>query len=548
MKTFRVLSVLLATLAAASFTLHACSKGGDDRGASEGATPVLHRAVSTEPESLDPQKSRSTQAADVLRDIGEGLVTYNAAGELVPGTAESWDISDDGLSYTFHIRDDARWSNGDPVTSADFIFGLQRLVDPATAAFYAAELGNVVNASSIVAGDMEPEELGVSSPDERTLVVSLARPTPYLLSLLTHPSTFPVHRGSVEQHGDAFARPGKLVSNGAYVLADWEPGAILELRRNTHYWNDAGTAIDVVRYHVVTQEQGELNRYRAGELHVTSTVPPENFEQIREQYAGELHVAPTLGVYYYGFNLTKPPFADNPELRQALSMAVDREVLVRSITGRGEAPAYSWVPPGVHNYEPVQLPYAGLTQPERNAIAQSLYRKAGYGDENPLRFELRYNTSDTHQKIALALQAMWRKVLGAEAEIVNVEFQVLLDQMREREVTQAFRSSWFGDYNDANTFLAIMQSDSAANIPGYANPEFDALMTSAGEQLDLDRRRLYLEEAERVLLADHPVIPLYFYVSKHLVKPEVKGWQDNTLNYHYSQHLSLGAAEQDERP
>ena len=269
---------------------------------------------------------------------------------------------------------------------------------------------------------------------------------------------------------------------------------------------------------------------------------------LQQEYPDELHVAPTLGVYYYGFNMTRAPFAENPELRQALSMAIDREVLVEAITGRGEAPAYSWVPPGVDNYDPVQLPYAELSQQERNAIAQSLYRKAGHSKDNPLRFELRYNTSDTQQRIALAVQAMWRNVLGAQAQTVNVEFQVLLDQMREREITQVFRSSWFGDYNDANTFLAIMQGDSAANMPGYSNPEYDELMRSAGEQLDLDRRRLYLEEAERVLLADHVVIPLYFYVSKHLVKPEVEGWQDNILNYHYSQHLSLGAAEEDARP
>jgi oligopeptide transport system substrate-binding protein len=484
----------------------------------------------------------------VLRDIGEGLVTYSASGELVPGTAESWEMSEDGLSYKFRIRPDARWSNGEPVTAADFVFGLQRLVDPATAAFYAAELGNVFNATAIVAGEMSPDELGVTATDERTLVISLVRPTPYLLSLLTHPSTFPVHRGSIRQHGDAFARAGKLVSNGAYVLADWEPGAIIELHRNEHYWNDAATSIDVVRHHVVNQEMAEFNRYRAGELHITSTVPPDNFEQIRADYAGELHIHPTLGVYYYGFNMTRPPFADNPELRQALSMAIDREVLVEAITGRGEAPAYSWVPPGVDNYDPVRLPYTELSQQERNAIAQSLYRKAGYSRDEPLRFELRYNTSDTQQRIALAVQAMWRKVLGAQAQLVNVEFRVLLDQMREREVTQVFRSSWFGDYNDANTFLAIMQTDSAANTPGYSNPEYDELMRSAGEQLDLDRRRLYLEEAERVLLADHVVIPLYIYVSKHLVSPEVRGWQDNILNYHYSQHLSLGAAEPDGRP
>ncbi len=548
MKTIRLLSVLVVTLAGAAWLLGGCSKDAPDPGALPSGTAVLDRALSTEPESLDPQKSRSVQAADVLRDIGEGLVTYNAAGELVPGTAESWEVAGDGLTYTFQIRPDARWSNGDPVTAADFVFGLQRLVDPATAAFYAGELSNVVNAAAVIAGDVEPIELGVSAPDASTLVISLVRPTPYLLSLLTHPSTFPVHRGSVDQHGEAFARAGHLLSNGAYVLATWEPGAIVEIHRNTHYWNDAGTSIDVVRYHVVTQELAQFNRYRAGELKVTDTVPPENFEQIRADFGDQLRVAPTLGVYYYGFNVTKPPFADDPELRQALSMAIDREVLVEVITGRGEAPAYSWVPPGVHNYEPVQLPYADLSQQERNAIAQSLYRKAGYSRENPLRFELRYNTSDTQQRIALAVQAMWRKVLGAEATTVNVEFQVLLDQMRNREVTQAFRSSWFGDYNDANTFLAIMQSDSAANMPGYSNPEYDALMQSAGEQLDLDRRRLYLEEAERVLLADHAVIPLYFYVSKHLVKPEVRGWQDNILNYHYSQHLSFGAAGQDARP
>jgi oligopeptide transport system substrate-binding protein len=547
MKPIRLLLPILVLFAAAPITLPGCGDRGS-REESPSGVPVLNRGLSTEPESLDPQKSRSVQAADVLRDIGEGLVSYDAAGELVPGTAESWEISNSGLTYTFRIRPDARWSNGDPVTADDFVYGLRRLVDPATAAFYAAELGNVVNAADIIAGRRSPDELGVAASDDHTLVISLVRPTPYLLSLLTHPSTFPVHRGSIRQHGDAFARAGNLLSNGAYVLVDWEQGAVIELHRNEHYWNDAETSIDVVRHHVVTQEMAEFNRYRAGELHITSTVPPDNFEQIRADFAEELHIHPTLGVYYYGFNLTRPPFADNPELRQALSMAIDREVLVEAITGRGEAPAYSWVTPGVDNYDPVRLPYTELSQQERNAIAQSLYRKAGYSRENPLRFELRYNTSDTQQRIALAVQAMWRKVLGAEAQLVNVEFRVLLDQMREREVTQVFRSSWFGDYNDANTFLAIMQSDSAANMPGYSNPEYDELMQSAGQQLDLDRRRLYLEEAERVLLADHVVIPLYFYVSKHLVKAEVKGWQDNILNYHYSQRLSLGAAEPDGRP
>lgn len=537
MKRLRLLPVILVSLVVIGVA------GCGEREDPYAGLSVLDRALSSDPESLDPQKHRSTQAADALRDIGEGLTGHSAGGDLVPAAAESWQASEDGLTYTFRIRPEARWSNGDPVSAKDFVFGLQRLVDPATGAFYAAELSNVVNARAIIAGELPPEDLGVSAPDDATLVINLEKRTPYLLSLLGHPSTFPVHRPSVELHGDAFARAGNLVSNGAYALKSWEPGSILELHRNEYHWNAENIAIDVVRHHIITQEVAELTRYRAGELHLTSTVPPDGFDQLREEFGDQLRIAPTNGNYYYGFNLEKPPFKDNPALRKALSMAIDRDVLTEKIIGRGEEPAYSWVPPGLSNYQPVKLSYAGLSQDERNSLAQSLYREAGYSEQNPLRFELRYNTSDTHERIALAIQAMWRDVLGAEATLVNVEFQVLLDQMREAEVTQMFRSSWFGDYNDPNTFLALMRGDSEANMPRYRSDEFDGLMDKANDQLDPTSRRLYLEEAERQLLTDHAVIPLYFYVGKHLVRPEVRGWQDNTLNYHYSQHLSLDMPE-----
>ena len=538
MKHLRLLLVILVSLVTVGVALNACTQREDPLAGKF----VLNRALSSDPESLDPQKHRSTQAGDVLRDIGEGLVGYTASGELIAAAAERWEVSDDGLTYTFRIRPDARWSNGDPVSAHDFVFGLQRLVDPATAAFYAAELSSVVNASAIIAGELPATELGVEAVDDATLVVSLLRPTPYLLALLTHPTTFPVHRGSVEAHGDAFARVGTLLSNGAYVLTAWEPGSLLELHRNEQHWNKANTSIDVVRHHVIGQEMAEFNRYRAGELHTTTVVPPDNFAQIKEAFGDQLRIYPMLGIYYYGLNLEKPPFKDNPKLRQALSMAIDREVITEKILGRGEIPAYSWVPPGVSNYESVRFPYADLTQDERNAIARSLYEEAGYSTQNPLRFELRYNTSDTQERLAVAVQSMWREVLGAEAELVNVEFRVLLDQMRQAEITQAFRSSWIGDYDDANTFLAILRTDNPANMPRYANEDYDGLLDTAGGQLDLELRRVYLEEAERDLLADHPVIPLYFYVSKHLVSPDVRGWEDNVLDYHYSQHLSLDAA------
>lgn len=515
-------------------------------GGTTGSDPslsVLHRGLASDPESLDPHKARSTQAADVLRDIGEGLLGYTETGELVAAAAVSWSISDDGLTYTFKLRPEARWSNGDPVTAEHFTYSLRRLVDPATASLYAQALGDIVNAQEIISGQRPTSDLGVAAIDALTLRISLQRPTPYLLGLLTHPSTFPVHAGSIAEHGDAFSRAGNLLSNGAYTLASWEPGSVLTLLRNEHYWNNAATAIDSVQHHVLPQEVTELNRYRAGELHITGSVPPDSFEQVRKERPNELFISPYLGVYYYGFNLTREPFRDNPQLREALSMAIDREVLVEKITGRGEAPAYSWVPPGVDNYDPRRFNFAELTQDERNSRARKLYREAGYSKDNPLNIELRYNTSDTQKRIAVAVQSMWHDVLGVNTTLVNEEFQVLLANMREGVVTQVFRSSWIGDYNDAHTFLSIMESDNPSNMPRYANAEFDSLMERAANQVDPGRRRLHLEEAERVLLSEHPVIPLYFFVTKHLVSPDVIGWGDNVLNYHYSQHLSLRATE-----
>ena len=512
-----------------------CSGGAPDTSA------TLERGLGAEPESLDYHKARSTEAGDVQRDLGEGLTGYTEDGDLVPRAASGWQSSEEGREFTFHLRPEARWSNGEPVTAEDFVYSFRRLVDPATASFYSQSVIDIENARAIIAGEKPVEELAVYANGEFELRIRLERPTPYFLALLTHPSMFPVHRKSLEQHGEQFARPGKLVTNGAYTLVAWELGSLVELERNQHYWDNASTAVDRVRHHVVNEPAVELNRYRAGELHITDNVPSEAFARLREERPAELRVVPYLDVYYYGFNLTKPPFRDNPDLRRALSMAIDRQALTGKVTGRGEAPAWSWVPPGVDNYDGRQFPYASLSQEERHREARRAFEEAGYGADNPLEIEIRYNTSDTHQRIALAIQSMWRDVLGVEATLVNEEFQVLLSNMRAKEVTQVFRSSWLGDYNDANTFLQVMLSDAPSNMTGYSNKDFDSLVAQAAEQSDPEDRRHFLEEAERLLLTDHPVIPIYFYVSKHLVSPRVRGWGDNVLDYHYSQHLSLSA-------
>jgi oligopeptide transport system substrate-binding protein len=530
MKTLRVL--LLLTLAVVAVS---CGESGNEGPQAS----TLQRGLVADPESIDPHKSRSTQAGVIQRDIGEGLMGYSSTGVLVGAVAESWSVSDDGLVYTFKIRDNARWSNGDPVTAEDFVFSMRRLVDPTTAAFYAQAVNAIANAKQIIAGEMATTELGVAVADNNALLMTLEQPTPYMLGLLTHPSTFPVHAGSIAEHGTEFTRPENMLSNGAYRLVAWEPSSVLRLVRNEQYWNNAATAIDAVNYHVITQEMTEFNRFRAGEIDITGSIPADGFQSVRAQFGEQMHVAPYLGVFFYGYNLTKPPFAGNAQLRQALSMAIDRETLVEKVIGRGEAPAYSWVPPGVDNYEPIRLSYADMSAQDRNAAARRLYREAGFSEETPAQIELRYNTADIQQRIALAVQAMWADVLGVETTLVNEEFQVLLANMRAGDVTQVFRSSWIGDYNDAHTFLNILQSGNPSNMPSFANDKFDELMANAASQVDPKLRRVYLEEAERILLSEHPVIPIYFYVSKHLVSPRVEGWGDNVLDYHYSQHLSF---------
>ncbi len=502
-------------------------------------TSVLNRSTGPEPESVDPQLARSTQAHMVLRDLFEGLLSYSPDGQLIGGVAEHWEISDDGLEYSFRLRSDARWSDGDPVVAEDFVFTFRRLVDPSTASPYASHLQSVVNASAIVAGKLPPDALGVEARGPHGLLVRLERPSAHFLFKLALPPSFPVKAANLTKYGDQFARPGNLISNGAYVLRGWTLGSVLDLERNERYWNNAATSIDTVRYHVNEEPSAELNRYRAGELHITDSVPTDAFQQLLRHTPDELRVAPTLAVYYYGFNLKHPELGGKPKLREALSLAIDREELAHKILARGEAPAYSFVPPGTNNYEPPRLPYADMSTAERHQRARRLYAEAGYDEENPFEIEVRYNTSDTHRRIALAIQHMWREVLGFEAELINEEFRSLIANVTAKQNTEIFRLNWRGVYNDAYAFLDILQSGHPSNFFTYDNEDYDELLARAVEQTEPLPRRRYMEQAERLMLADLPVIPLYFYVSKHLVAPNVRGWQDNILDYHYSQHLSF---------
>ena len=515
-----------AAVLAALLALAACGR------APAPAASLLSRGNGPEPDSLDPQLARTDSAAAILRDVYEGLATLDRDAVPRPGAAERWQASADGLSYTFTLRASARWSNGAPVTAGDFVAAWRRLVDPATGSQYADVLKPVAGAAAIIAGQAPPATLGVAAPDPRTLVVRLAAPTPYFPGLVAHWSTFPTFAGR------APAPPGQAVSNGAYTLEEWVVGSHVAARRNRAYWNDAATHIERIRYLHVDDANDEYARYRAGALDCTYTLPQQPLARLLALHGAEIHRGPQLGVYYYGFNLARAPFRDAPGLRQALAMSIDRERLVASVTGLGELPAYSWVPPGVAGYGAQRFAWADETPAARLAEARRLYAAAGYSRERPLHLELRYPSGATHERIAIAVAAMWREALGVETSLVGEEFKSLL-QTIQRGDTEVFRSSWIGDYNDAWTFAEVLGSHFGINLPRYRSAAYDDWLARAAATADPDVRRAALEAAERQLLADAPLAPLYFYVNKHLVAPRVRGWYDNVMNVVYSKDLEL---------
>jgi len=526
--------------AAALLWLTACSGGSSSGGGSAGSAQanILLRGNGPDPDSLDPQRARSVESQIVLRDLCEGLTTLAKDASTAPGVAKEWTVSPDGKTYTFTLRDEARWSNGDKVVAQDFVTALRRLVDPATASQYAQIIDVVANVPEIIGGKKKPEELGVTAPDDSTVVVALVAPAPYLPGLFAHTSTCPVHRPTLAAHPNEIAKPGVMVSNGAFLLKEWVQGLHILAVRNPHYWNNAANRLDGVKFLQIADENAELTRYRAGDLHVTAVVPRAQFEWIKQNLAGELHVSPQLNTYYYGFNLRRPPFQNNVPLRRALSMAIDRERLAQSVLKVGELPAYGWIPPGVHDYTSQTFDYANMTGAERIAEARKLYAAAGYSASKPLRFELRYNSGEVHDRLAVAITSMWKEALGAEVQPLAVEFKSLLQDIDRGDIDM-FRSSWLGDYNDAYTFSQYLKSDFGINLPKYRSAEYDRLLIAAAAEPDAAQRRELLQQAELVMLKDHPLMPLYFYVNKHLVKPEVQGWYDNVMNTVYSRDLSL---------
>lgn len=501
---------------------------------------TLERGNGPEPTTLDAHRCQEVACENVLRDLYEGLVAEGPDGAVIPGMAERWETSADGLTWTFHLRAGLKWSNGEALDAAQIVASFRRAFAPATAAPFAQNLFAIHAAQTVQQGRLPPTALGISAPDARTVVFRLDRPAP-LLRLLLLPIADPVYLPAVQRYGAQFTRPGHLVSNGAYALRDWLPQSAITLERNPHFRQRAPIAR--VRYHVTEDAGSELQRYEAGDLDLTETLPPQPLAGLRARFGTQVRIAPYLGAFWFGFNVTHPPFADRDAkhdahaLRQALSLAIDRDKLVRYLTGFGETPAFGIVPPQVSGYVPPNLAIAHWTQAQREAMAQRLFARAGYSRAHPPEIELRYNTSVLHRRLALAVAAMWRETLGAQVELRNEEWKVFVQNRRQRVITQAFRGGWIADVADPRDFLAAFAGDGPLNWTGWRDAGFDTLLARADAEPDATRRNALLAQAEARLLAAQPVLPLYFYNSKHLVKPWVEGFVANPLDHHASRYL-----------
>ncbi len=503
-----------------------------------GANTLLRRGNGAEPQSLDIHAVQGVPEAHILRDLYEGLVAEAADGTHIPGAASSWKISNDGAVYTFRLRDTGKWSNGDQVTAHDFVFAFRRGMTPATASPYAFLLYPVKNAQVITSGAVTADELGIRAIDDLTLEITLERPTPYFLGLLTHYFAYPLHRASVKNGARGWTRPGKLVTNGAYILTEWVPQSHITLAKNAHYHGVGNVAIDVIRYVPTEDASAELKRYRAGELDMTATVPLESYQWVVKNLAAELRKSPSLGVYYYALNTALPKFAD-PRVRKALAMAIHREIITKKITRAGETPAYGWVPPGTLNYKlPARVSWAALDRAERLIESKHLMAEAGHGPDHPFQIELLYNTSEGHKKLAIAIAAMW-KAIGVKVTLRNEEWKVYLASRNQGDF-EVSRAGWIGDYNDPYTFLEILRGDAGLiNATGYANGEYDRLLNLSANERDPTQRAELMRQAEQKILNDLPVIPIYFYVSRALVKSYLRGWRPNIMGVHPSRWMQL---------
>lgn len=506
-------------------------------GAQLASIQEIVRHIKDEPASLDPMKAVGLPEIQVMRDLFEGLTNQDAHGKIVPGVALSWS-SNDNKTWIFTLRKDARWSNGEPVTAQDFVYSWQRLVEPKNSSPFAwfAALSGIENAEAITKGQMSADKLGVTATDATHLKVTLSRPVPWFPSMVANAAMYPVSQKVIEKEGDSWTSPGKLVGNGAYQLQDRVVNEKIVLVRNANYWDDKKSVLTKVTFIPINEESSATKRYRANDIDITESFPKNMYALLKKELPGQVYTPDQLGTYYYAFNTEKGPTAD-VRVRKALSWSIDRRIIAEKVLGTGEKPAWHFTPDVTAGFTPMKSYLQQHSQQELNAQAKALLTAAGYGPGKPLHLTLLYNTSESHQKIAIAVASMWKKNLGVDVTLQNQEWKTYIDS-RNSGSFDVIRASWIGDYNEPSTFLSLLTSTHTGNIARFRSADYDAVITKASTETSVAARNTDYNKAEQIIADQAPIAPIYQYTNGRLIKPWVKGYPiTNPEDVAYSREL-----------
>ncbi|HXC55041.1 MAG TPA: peptide ABC transporter substrate-binding protein [Rhizomicrobium sp.] len=498
---------------------------------------TLSRGNSAEPDTIDPHKASGNWENNIIGDLFMGLMTDAPDAGAIPGAAESFSASADGLTYTFKLRAHS-WSDGKPVTADDFVYSFRRMANPKTAAQYVSILYPMKNMQEAASGRASPDAVGARALDARTLELSFNYQVPYIRELLTHYTTFAVPRHVVEKYGEDWTRAEHIVGNGPYVLKEWLSNDHIRLKKNARFYDAANVAIENVYFYPTQDSSAALKRFRAGEFDlVTDSVPPQQITWLERYFPNELKLAPYILSQYLQFNLHRRPF-DDLRVRQALSLAIDREIIVAKVTRAGEQPAYALIPPGMPNYQGGLLGFHSEAMAQRMARARALLAAAGHGPGNPVTFDLNTSNATESRIVSVALQGMWADI-GVQARLAPYDSQIHYNMLRKRDFDVTW-AGWIADFRDPKNYLTLFQTATTdLNYGGYSNPAFDALVDRSDNERDPAARAILLRQAEQMLLDDVAVAPGYFAVTRNLVSPQVKGFVGNNVNVHRTRYLSL---------
>lgn len=496
----------------------------------------LVRNNGSEPETLDPALASGVPANNVIRDLFEGLTAVDSNGKVVPGVAESWKQTDP-QTWVFKLRKNAKWSNGDNVTAEDFVYGMRRFVDPATASKYAATYGIfLANAKEIIEGKKPKEELGVKAVDPYTIEIKTPFPANFLPEVLSNLQMGAVHKATVEKFGKDWTKPGNIVGNGAFTLKDWQVNSKIVLAKSTNYWDNKNVQLTQMTYIPVEDGNADVKLYESGENDWVYQLPPGTYDKYKQQYPKDIRNTKMLGLRYYSLNNADPLFKDI-RVRKALSMVIDRDILAAKVTADGQIPAYGVIVDGVQGANATTYDWAKWPMAKKVEEAKKLLKEAGVAPGAKVKFA--YNTSDYHKKMAIFAASEWKTKLGLDTEMEAMEFKVLIKKRNDRDYQMA-RNGWIADYDDATTFLTLVQCDSDQNSQGNCNRDAEKLITEGNMSLDQAKRKTLLTQAAKKIMDDYPMIPLLQYTVPRLVKPYVGGYsQTNSLDRYRAKDLYI---------